>query len=175
MSKDSLKIPHTDKDLVPNPIPKEQKNDVSPLDSDELDPISTKSPEIFNQENAIKDDDESIHTPEIVDRKTEDMPKIYEGQKIKDKLPPDEKPPAKSDPIPTEPPKVLHTEKEVFENLPKKGHILFFHNMGTRSHLIALSALAEGLVQHGHKVTAVWYAKSKIVHENYKEILIEDK
>ena len=90
-------------------------------------------------------------------------------------MPSDEKFPAKSDPILTEPPKVLHTEKEVIEILPKKGHILFFHNMGTRSHLIAMSALAEGLVQHGHKVTAVWYAKSKIHHENFREIFIEDK
>ena len=66
-------------------------------------------------------------------------------------------------------------EKEVVDNLPEKGHILFFHTMGSRSHLIAMSALAEGLVQHGHKVTTVFYAKSNIVHENYKEILIEDK
>ena len=57
----------------------------------------------------------------------------------------------------------------------KKGHILFFHNAGTRSHLIALNALAEGLVEHGHRVTSVQYMKSNIKHENYTEVLIQDK
>lgn len=57
----------------------------------------------------------------------------------------------------------------------KKGHILFFHNAGTRSHLIALNALAEGLVDHGHRVTSVQYMKSNIQHENYTEVLIQDK
>ena len=57
----------------------------------------------------------------------------------------------------------------------KKGHILFFHNAGTRSHLIALNALAEGLVEHGHRVTSVQYMKSNIRHENYTEVLIQDK
>ena len=57
----------------------------------------------------------------------------------------------------------------------KKGHILFFHNAGTRSHLIALNALAEGLVEHGHRVTSVQYMKSNINHENYTEVLIQDK
>ena len=69
----------------------------------------------------------------------------------------------------------LDIEKFSNEKLSNKGHILFFHNAGTRSHLIAMSALMEGLLDHGHKVTAVVYAKSKIVNGNYKEILIEDK
>ena len=56
-----------------------------------------------------------------------------------------------------------------------KGHILFFHNQGTRSHLIVMSALAKELVENGYTVTTVFYAKSNIVHENYNEILIEDK
>ena len=60
-------------------------------------------------------------------------------------------------------------------NPSQKGHILFFHNAGTRSHLIAMNALAEGLVEHGHQVTSVIYAESKIINKNYKEILIEDK
>ena len=57
----------------------------------------------------------------------------------------------------------------------EKGHILFFHNAGTRSHLITMMALAEGLVENGHQVTAAWYNEAKIKHENYNEILIEDK
>ena len=74
-----------------------------------------------------------------------------------------------------QPPDVLHTEKTSLEKPPKKGHILFFHNAGTRSHLIAMSALLEGLVEQGHLVTSVFYAKSNIKNKNYKEILIEDR
>ena len=68
--------------------------------------------------------------------------------------------------------------KQVDENVlpPKiKGHILFFHNQGTRSHLIVLSALAKTLMENGYKVTTVFYGKSNILHENHNEILIEDK
>ena len=57
----------------------------------------------------------------------------------------------------------------------QKGHILFFHNAGTRSHLIAMNAFAEGLVENGYRVTSAIYAESKITHDNYKEILIKDK
>ena len=56
-----------------------------------------------------------------------------------------------------------------------KGHILIFHNAGTRSHLMALNALAEGLVEYGNRVTSIVYAESKIQNDNYREILIEDK
>ena len=58
---------------------------------------------------------------------------------------------------------------------PIKGHILFFHNAGSRSHLIAMSALAQGLLDHGYIVTTVFFANSNIEHENYNEILIEDR
>ena len=67
--------------------------------------------------------------------------------------------------------------KEVDENALQtkiKGHILFFHNQGTRSHLIVLSAVAKSLLENGYKVTTVFYGKSNILHENYNEILIED-
>ena len=74
-----------------------------------------------------------------------------------------------------QPPNVLHTDKTSIEKPPKKGHVLFFHNAGTRSHLIAMAALAEGLVEQGHQVTSVFYAKSNIKNENYKEILVEDR
>ena len=49
-----------------------------------------------------------------------------------------------------------------------------FHNQGTRSHLIVMSALAKALLENGYKVTTVFYAKMDIVHENYNEILIKD-
>ena len=55
-----------------------------------------------------------------------------------------------------------------------KGHLLMFHNQGTRSHLIVMSALAKALLENGYKVTTVFYAKMDIVHENYNEILIKD-
>ena len=58
---------------------------------------------------------------------------------------------------------------------PLKGHILMFHNQGTRSHLIVMSALAKALLENGYKVTTVFYAKMNIVHENYNEILIQDQ
>ena len=57
---------------------------------------------------------------------------------------------------------------------PLKGNILMFHNGGTTSHLIVMSALAKALLENGYKVTTVFYAKTNIVHENYDEILIED-
>ena len=56
-----------------------------------------------------------------------------------------------------------------------KGHILFFHNFGTKSHVFSMKALAEGLVHHGHKVTTVFYVETNIVHENYTEIFIKDR
>ena len=56
-----------------------------------------------------------------------------------------------------------------------KGHILFFHNAGTKSHLIALNGLVESLVEHGYEVTTVFYAKSKFEHKNYNQIVIEDR
>ena len=70
---------------------------------------------------------------------------------------------------------VSTTKKEISAGLAPKGHVLFFHSMGTLSNIIAMSALAEGLLEHGHKVTTVFYARSKIVHENYTEILIQGK
>lgn len=72
-------------------------------------------------------------------------------------------------------PESLKTEKQIFEKPLQKGKILIFHNAGTRSHLIVMNALSEGLVKQGHQVTSVIYAKSNIANNNYKEILIEDK
>ena len=38
-----------------------------------------------------------------------------------------------------------------------------------------MTALVEGLVEQGHLVTSVFYAKSNIKNKNYKEILVEDR
>ena len=72
---------------------------------------------------------------------------------------------------------VLPSEESInhVSSVQKKGHVLLFHNAGTRSHLIAMNALVEGLVEHGHQVTSLTYAESKIDNPNYKEILVEDK
>ena len=64
--------------------------------------------------------------------------------------------------------------EDVKSVVPSKGHILFFHNQGTRSHIFVMSALAQALLDHGYTITTVFYAKSNIIHENYNEILIED-
>ena len=122
-----------------------------------------------------KPDDISTKSSEVVqtaDKTVETLPPNGPGE---EKLSESPKVPVKSSSVLKETYKLVSNQKKIIAKLPPKGHILFFHNMGTRSHLIAMSALAEGLVQNGHKVTSVFYAKSKIDHENYKEILIEDK
>ena len=56
-----------------------------------------------------------------------------------------------------------------------KGHILFFHAVGTRSHIHVAKALIEGLLNTGHSVTSWFYHSTNIIHENYTELLIEDR
>ena len=48
----------------------------------------------------------------------------------------------------------------------KKGHVLFFHQLGTKSHIFLQKTLVEGLLKRGHHVTTVFYVKTSIVHEN---------
>ena len=76
-------------------------------------------------------------------------------------------------------PKNLQTPPSIGEILPKfsskKGHILLFHHSGTKSHVFFLKALAEGLLEYGHKVTTIFYVKTDIKHQNYTEILIKDR
>ena len=57
----------------------------------------------------------------------------------------------------------------------KKGHILFFHQLGTKSHVLVQNTLVEGLLERGHQVTTVFYVKTNIVHQNYTEIFIKDR
>ena len=59
--------------------------------------------------------------------------------------------------------------------LPINGHILFYHVVGTVSHINVVKALIEDLLNHGHSVTSAFYHPTKIIHENYTEILIEDQ
>lgn len=86
-----------------------------------------------------------------------------------------QKPKVVSDPKIQQPSKTSSKEEPASTDNDQKGHILIFHPAGTRSHLIALNGFAEGLVENGYRVTSAIYAESKIIHDNYKEILIKDK
>ena len=55
------------------------------------------------------------------------------------------------------------------------SNILFFHFLGSTSHLHFMRPLAERLAEIGHNVTFVQYSPSKFQHKNFKEILIENK
>ena len=70
---------------------------------------------------------------------------------------------------------VMDTIDKMSLNKRKKGHILFFHQLGTKSHIFLQKTLVEGLLERGHQVTTVFYVKTSIVHENYTEILIKDR
>ena len=58
---------------------------------------------------------------------------------------------------------------------PKKGHVLFFHSLGTKSHINVARALVAGLLESGHSVTTGFYTQTHIKHANYTEILIKDE
>ena len=51
-------------------------------------------------------------------------------------------------------------------------HVLFYHNWGTKSHLIQFSPVVEELLGRGHEVTAVIFNSIKVKNENYTEILV---
>ena len=95
--------------------------------------------------------------------------------------PAEEKPAAKPTTKPVQPVKAAPAPETVPKPVTpapsaKKGHILFFHNAGTRSHLIVMNALAEGLAEDGHKVTTVFYGKmSKKNLPNLNQLVIEDR
>lgn len=55
------------------------------------------------------------------------------------------------------------------------ANILFFHFMGSTSHLHFMRPLAERLAEIGHNVTFVQYAPSTFQHENFRQIIIDDR
>ena len=58
----------------------------------------------------------------------------------------------------------------------KKGNIVLFHTVGTRSHLIVMRALMEGLAQDGHNVTAITFSKpADLGLPNYRELQVQDR
>jgi hypothetical protein len=76
--------------------------------------------------------------------------------------------------ISSKPDEVMKEEQhELVTDTP--SNILFFHFMGSTSHLHFMRPLAERLAEVGHNVTFVQYAQSKFQHKNFREILIEDK
>ena len=156
---------------VANPTKSTEKSATKPLSSSVKEDTKIKE----NVENPTKATEKSI---------TEPLSSVKEDTKIKENV----ENPTKSTEKSTAKP--LSSEKEdtkIQENVenptkpnkistkpPLKGHLLMFHNQGTRSHLIVMSALAKALLENGYKVTTVFYAKMNIVHENYNEILIKD-
>jgi len=57
-------------------------------------------------------------------------------------------------------------------NLSQGHHVLLFHNLGTKSHLILLTPIMEELLADGNKVTAIIFSSVGIEHENFTEILL---
>ena len=53
-------------------------------------------------------------------------------------------------------------------------NILLVHELGTKSHLIQLFPIIEGLLEQGHTVNAAIFSPSKIKHENYTEIPLKN-
>jgi hypothetical protein len=61
-----------------------------------------------------------------------------------------------------------------YEAPKKKKHILMFHPWGTQSHMGQFKPLIHGLLKSGNMVTAVFVRETKIIHEDYTEIIVED-
>jgi len=51
-------------------------------------------------------------------------------------------------------------------------HVLFYHALGTKSHLLLYEPLVVELLNRGHQVTAVFWADLGIEHENYTQIVV---
>ena len=51
-------------------------------------------------------------------------------------------------------------------------HIMFFHNIGTRSHIIQMKPLIKELLDRGNAVTAAIFASTELAHENLTEVLL---
>ena len=67
-----------------------------------------------------------------------------------------------------------NNQKVISENGHPKKHILMFHPWGTPSHMNQFKPLIQGLLEAGNMVTALFVRETKITHENYKEIIVED-
>ena len=54
----------------------------------------------------------------------------------------------------------------------KSYHIIFLHNMGTKSHLITMKPALEEMLERGHKVTSIIYSTLELTNQNYTEIIV---
>ena len=54
-------------------------------------------------------------------------------------------------------------------------HLLMYVPWNTRSHRMQQDAVLEGMLARGHKVTGVFPQKYHSHHENYTEIVVNDK
>ena len=73
---------------------------------------------------------------------------------------------------------VEHNEREENIHLNQANrpkNIIFFHHYGSLSHLHFIRPLAEELARKGHNVTIVQFASSGFRHENFTEILVENR
>ena len=61
---------------------------------------------------------------------------------------------------------------QILVNQANCYHVMFVHEIGTKSHLLQIFPLVESLLSKGHEVTGLFYSSSKIKHENYTEILV---
>ena len=61
------------------------------------------------------------------------------------------------------------------ESGSSKGNILFFHHMGTGSHILVLSALARVLAEGGYNVTTAFWKKMGDDSENYHQLILSDR
>ena len=51
-------------------------------------------------------------------------------------------------------------------------HVVFIHNVGTKSHLILMEPLMEELLKRKHRVTSIIFDTVKLTHENYTEVVL---
>ena len=56
-----------------------------------------------------------------------------------------------------------------------KKHIVMFHPWGTRSHMNQFGPLITGLLEDGNSITSVFTISTNIVHDDYTEIIVEDR
>ena len=54
-------------------------------------------------------------------------------------------------------------------------HLLMYFPWNTRSHRMQQNAILEGMLAQGHTVTGVFPQKYKEKHQNYTEIIVEDR
>ena len=60
-------------------------------------------------------------------------------------------------------------------NAHAKKHIVMFHPWGTPSHMNQFGPLITGLLEDGNSITSVFTRSANILHDDYTEIIVEDR